>query len=397
MEKLGRNLQLSDFTKIPFDIYRLVGIRVYKYDPDEKQPLKEKIAFSMAILNLTIHFFLKNAVPFYHKFEDPIELTAFACYAGFVINSLCKIIAVWCGRFFLKEVLVKMEEIFPKTEEDIIQYRLDEYYKKIEFYMRTLTIYHFSTTTMFNFFPLIQSIVEKIITGEDFVYRFPFILVYPGNEKQFPIFLFAYFYQIMAAYILSCFFLGSDLLLVSIVHLACMHFDYLGKKITDFEPTGTDRDLIDLGKFVKYHDDTLSLSFKINEVFKVSILMNYIASCGVICMIGFQITAGSEILDMLKFFAFLISSLVHVYFICSFGSNLLDVSGNIADAVFSHRWYMANNKYKKSLPLLLARSHKPAFLTAFKFFIVSMESFKSLGTTSYQFFTLIKTKYDEEE
>ncbi|XP_055852567.1 odorant receptor 85c-like isoform X2 [Episyrphus balteatus] len=397
MEKLGRKLKLSDFTKISFDLFQFVGIRVYKYNPEEKKPLKEKIAFCMIMMNMMFHFYAKNSYPIYHSFEDPIELTAFACYAGFVVNSLCKIIAVWSGRFILKEVLCKMEEIFPKTDESITEYRLNEYYKKIEFYMRSLYIYHISTTTMFNFFPLGQSIVEKIITGGDFVYRFPFIVHYPFNEKQFPIFYFAYFYQIMAAYILSCFFLGADLLLVAIVHLACMHFDYLARKIKNFVPTGTDEDLIELGKFIRYHDDILSLSFKINEVFKVSILMNYIASCGVICMIGFQITAGSEILDMLKFFAFLISSLVHVYFICYFGSNLLQVSGDIADAVFSHQWYKGNNKYMKNLPLLLARSHKPAFLTAFKFFMVSMESFKSLGTTSYQFFTLIKTKYDEEE
>lgn len=42
-----------------------------------------------------------------------------------------------------------------------------------------------------------------------------------------------------------------------------------------------------------------------------------------ICLIGFQLVAGTDMLDLLKFLSFLISALTHVYFISIFGTEMM--------------------------------------------------------------------------
>ncbi|KAL9892184.1 odorant receptor 85b-like [Glossina fuscipes fuscipes] len=112
-------------------------------------------------------------------------------------------------------------------------------------------------------------------------------------------------------------------------------------------------------------------------------------------MIGVQVISGSEFWDLSKFLGFLISSVSQVYYICLYGSLLLDYSGKIGEEMMSQEWYLADNRYQRMLILAIARSQRPAHLTAYKFFMISMESFANLMTTSYQFFTLLKARMEE--
>ncbi|KAI9579191.1 hypothetical protein GQX74_014808 [Glossina fuscipes] len=92
-------------------------------------------------------------------------------------------------------------------------------------------------------------------------------------------------------------------------------------------------------------------------------------------MIGVQVISGSEFWDLSKFLGFLISSVSQVYYICLYGSLLLDYSGKIGEEMMSQEWYLADNRYQRMLILAIARSQRPAHLTAYKFFMISMESF----------------------
>lgn len=45
-----------------------------------------------------------------------------------------------------------------------------------------------------------------------------------------------------------------------------------------------------------------------------------------------------------------------------------------------HSWYDGHIQYQRALTLPIRRSQKPAHLNAFKFFIISMETFKSVSS-----------------
>lgn len=50
-------------------------------------------------------------------------------------------------------------------------------------------------------------------------------------------------------------------------------------------------------------------------------------------------------------------------------------SFGISDAIYEEEWFNAELRYKKSLILMITRSQKPSQLTAYKFSVVSMQSF----------------------
>uniref|UniRef100_A0A1A9Z2D6 Odorant receptor n=1 Tax=Glossina pallidipes TaxID=7398 RepID=A0A1A9Z2D6_GLOPL len=92
-------------------------------------------------------------------------------------------------------------------------------------------------------------------------------------------------------------------------------------------------------------------------------------------MIGVQVISGSEFWEFSKFLGFLLAAISQVYYVCLYGSLLLDYSGKIGDEMMSQEWYFADNRYQRMVILAIARSQRPAHLTAYKFFMISMESF----------------------
>lgn len=54
-------------------------------------------------------------------------------------------------------------------------------------------------------------------------------------------------------------------------------------------------------------------------------------------------------------------------------------STDLSDAFAHHQWYLATVKYQRLLPLPIARAQKSSHLSAYKFFIISMESFQTVS------------------
>lgn len=46
--------------------------------------------------------------------------------------------------------------------------------------------------------------------------------------------------------------------------------------------------------------------------------------------------------------------------------------------MMTQEWYFADNRYQRMVILAIARSQRPAHLTAYKFFMISMESFANV-------------------
>nr|XP_036216479.1 odorant receptor 85b-like [Bactrocera oleae] len=242
----------------------------------------------------------------------------------------------------------------------------------------------------------IYGYISRVDKNKGFDFTLPFMMTYFYDVNQPLAYAVSYFLQCCGAFHMSLLFLSGDLLLISMVHLVNMHFGYLIYKIESFQPSGTDADMKVLGPLMEYHDEMLFYAERIDNTFGLATLLNYVSSCLVLCFIGLQIVMGSEAVSVIKFIGFLVSTIVQVYFVSYFGNNLKDLSTGISDAFYNHPWYDANYKYMRMLVLPIARAQRCAHLTAFKFFEISMDSFKSLCTTSYQFFTLMRTSIEEE-
>ncbi|XP_054734890.1 odorant receptor 67c-like [Anastrepha obliqua] len=391
---------IQDFVKIPLYLISLNGVKLFKWTPNEPTTRQQKILFRTCFSMVSFNVVSMTLFFLFDELESALDYTAFIIYWGYMLNSLMKGGTLWLGRRELESIVKSLLARHPKTAKERQAYRVVDYFKKIRIYNMYLAIWHLATASFFNLHPITTSIIEYLWREDkeqEFNYRFPFIMwYYFDEERPIPYFI-TYFIQCCGSLYMSFLFLGGDLLLITLVHLVNMHFEYLGKYIEEFQPTGTDEDMKMLGPVLSYHREILGYSEKIDSAFSISILLNYIGSCVVLCLIGLQLVTGTEFVSILKFFAFLIATMVHVYLISYFGNNLIDLSLGISKAFYNHPWYNANYKYMRMLVLPIARAQRYAHLTACQFFEISMDSFKSLCTTSYQLFTLLRTSLEDEE
>ncbi|KAH9633542.1 hypothetical protein HF086_013219 [Spodoptera exigua] len=81
--------------------------------------------------------------------------------------------------------------------------------------------------------------------------------------------------------------------------------------------------------------------------------------------------------------------------ICALGFNL--TSTKIGDAAFLCKWYKMDEKSKKIILTIMIRSKKPQQLTAYKFSTISYASFTKIISTSWSYFTILRTVYSPPE
>jgi hypothetical protein len=124
----------------------------------------------------------------------------------------------------------------------------------------------------------------------------------------------------------------------------------------------------------------------------------------------FQLSLKLSPAILTRFIIFLVTSFSQIFLLCFFGNKLTTASENVAKAVYDSDWHEYQNKsVKKGFLLMMQRSQKPAYLTAFKFVKVSREAFTTVSFnlftatmkilnifpqiigSSYSYFTLLKT------
>ncbi|XP_018795012.1 PREDICTED: odorant receptor 67c-like [Bactrocera latifrons] len=391
---------VPDFVDIPLFQIKFMGAKLFKWIPDEPNSKLQIILLGTFCIFATFNFTSMLLFVIKDQLETSLDITEFILFWGFALNAMMKGGTMVCFRHEIESILKGLIAKHPKTAEERAAYQLVPYFRTINISNKYLSIWHLSITSIFVVHPLIASIhgyVSREDKNKSFDFTLPFMMTYFYDINQPIAYAISYLLQCCGAFHVSLLFLSGDLLLISMVHLVNMHFGYLIYKIESFQPTGTDADMKVLGPLMVYHNEMLNYAERIDNTFGVATLLNYVGSCLVLCLIGLQIAMGSEAVIVIKFIGFLVSTIVQVFFVSYFGNNMKDLSTGISDAFYNHPWYDANYKYMRMLVLPIARSQRYAHLTAFKFFEISMDSFKSLCTTSYQFFTLLRTSMEEED
>lgn len=249
---------IGEFTKIPINLLFMVGFCVHRWKPSDK-----RIEFQILLVLILIFHCLFDVLAMllylvFKPLETSLEKTAYIIYTTFAINSLMKLVCCFFNHKKLRQVLKNLEQVYPKTNQESIDYNLEVNLKKIRKYNGFLSIYHFIVTSMFNWFPLIQTIVLYYQNSRrEFLYLLPYPMLYIFDYRKPLGYAVAYITQCTGSYSASCIFLGSDLLLITCVHMISMNFRYLAKSIQDYKPTGTRKDLKKLVAFIKYHNHIL--------------------------------------------------------------------------------------------------------------------------------------------
>ncbi|CAH0669145.1 unnamed protein product [Spodoptera exigua] len=225
----------------------------------------------------------------------------------------------------------------------------------------------------------------------------PFIAYYPFNEFDVRIYPFLYVHQLWTALSATLMVYGPDCFFFTcctFIHIQFAILSYDMERLVNDDSRICDRNR--LKELVVRHIELMRCVELVEKVFSKSILFNAMTSSVIICVTGFNVSVGDNILMMGSFLAFLIFGLMEIFFYCYYGDIIMRSSMGVGDAIYNSCWYMTGAADRKLFLIVLTRSQKPSKLTACGFSKINLYAFTSILSSSWSYFALLKTMYHPE-
>ncbi|RLZ02243.1 Odorant receptor 70 [Cephus cinctus] len=300
-----------------------------------------------------------------------------------------------------------------KSMEDLVGFLFNEYWKIIESFDNSKTLvkyagyankmtkgYTFLIINALLFFfslPPIEILILKFNgTYKSSDKHFPFPATYPDFLKEFPYFQIVYFSQIIATMTCALVILATDTLIATALFHTCGQFVVIQQKLellssNDGHETGEmiKRKII---LIVKHHQMVIGFSKKMERVFSPMMFLQVFASSMIICLVGLQVsTTFTNQYKLVKYFSYLLMALFQLLLFCWPGDQLLLQSGKVCQSAYFTKWYQFGKERRGEIQLMLLRSQKLIGITAGKFYLMSLENFNVILSTSMSYFMVLRS------
>uniref|UniRef100_A0A1A9W0R5 Odorant receptor n=1 Tax=Glossina brevipalpis TaxID=37001 RepID=A0A1A9W0R5_9MUSC len=323
---------LKDIYQLPFSLFLMYGIRLYRWSPEERLTLIHGIFFANLILHILVYAVL---VPMFYIATPPetlAELLDAAITIMFFLTAVVRFLAIIVGRKGLKKFIDLSKEYYPTTVKEQKIFEVEKTYKESNNVAKMIFGCSLFSSISFLFAPLFKYFLDRSQTDDklEFGYQVPFAVWYPfevNNAKRYTF--------VIVTQIFGC--------------LTCV----------------------------------LGLVDYLNQIFDVMLLFSYFAVSCCLCLTSVNMLVGSYAVDIARQSSLLSVSLFDMYQLCKHGEDMINLVGStdISEALAEHPWYNGSIHYQRMLIFPMARAQRPAALRASKFFVVSMESFQSVNTS----------------
>ncbi|XP_034939950.1 uncharacterized protein [Chelonus insularis] len=148
-----------------------------------------------------------------------------------------------------------------------------------------------------------------------------------------------------------------------------------------------------IARLVKEHLEIIQIISKLNDIFGFVIFMQYCVSSTVLCV---TIFVFAEVKQFDSHCAMMITYTgclyFQIYLLCSAGSEMSIQSINFAEYIYTCDWDELKIGTKKSLMLMMMRSHRPLKFTSWHMIELSIESFSQIVKFSYSAYNVLSQK-----
>ncbi|XP_041786928.1 putative odorant receptor 59c [Anopheles merus] len=153
---------------------------------------------------------------------------------------------------------------------------------------------------------------------------------------------------------------------------------------------------IKLKTFIALHDSVLRSAEILEEILSLQMLLLYISTILALCL-------GMVVLSLAVNEVYVLLTTMAVFGYCTFqtfsfsylGTELIEQSEAVADAIFHSKWYTQKLNRQKDMCFLMMRANKPVKLTAAKLFVVTRDSFTQVIKQAYTIFALMSQFLDD--
>ncbi|CAL7951962.1 unnamed protein product [Xylocopa violacea] len=320
-----------------------------------------------------------------------VATTSYVKYSNYLINA---------SKFkrLINSLLVDRLTVGMQEEEKRI---MKEYADRGKFYIfiYTLNIY-FCTLVFFllPFLPALINIVQPLNESR------PRLQIYPGyyfieneNDYYYPIMLYTNISMLSAMGI----FLATDTVLVFVVQHACGLLAIAGHRFKcslDATISPTDCSKIDNQELYRNVCYAISIHERahayINEI-ENTYAMNLFVQVGMVVlaftMTLLKVASVTFSLETYQYYGFVITQVVHMYFLTVQGQLVIDMHENIYRAGYEAFWYNGDVKVQALFLLVMRRNLTPPLLTAGGLIQLNLDSFAEILKASVSYFTVLKS------
>lgn len=164
--------------------------------------------------------------------------------------------------------------------------------------MRFMSLLQFALICIYVVLPLFELISAPSVNPEyihkgaflyDTVSPFPYPMLFPYNANVGFSYLFTYFYTSFSGFAVVTTLFSEDSLFCCFLTYACGRIELLHEEIRTLKKH------TDLGRVVKLHNQIIDFCHKLEQFFSPILLVNFMISSFLICLVGFQlVTVGGK-------------------------------------------------------------------------------------------------------
>ncbi|XP_036140052.1 odorant receptor Or1 [Monomorium pharaonis] len=297
-----------------------------------------------------------------------------------LINACNKMISLLLNRKNI-EILTKalVEKPFRPLEPDEIDIR-----EKYNNMVRTFSIFYTILIVTTIGYMSLTSLLTDFRRG-DLAYRE--WVPYAWSDTMYYI---TYFRQLISSVVGSILNLAGDVLICGLLlHIYCQI------EILECRLKKSLRNQNDLGECVRLHDHIYKYARTMNENFKITIGVQFIASMLVVCFNLYRLAKTTLSVKYIPLISYTICMCMEILIYCWHGNEVKLKSIQFCDEIFAMDWVIADNKARKNLILIMNRSLIPIEFSSAHIVTVNLDSFVKLLQMSYSIFNLLKQTREE--
>ncbi|XP_057325765.1 odorant receptor 33a-like [Microplitis mediator] len=211
-------------------------------------------------------------------------------------------------------------------------------------------------------------------------------------------------FQFYAVFSLGFIDLLLDLLLPCIMCYICGHIHILRyrfqimteKLLIMSESSKSQKEIINaerkmMPEWVEYHIDILCLVKFANEIFSSVIFIQFTSSSLLLCIIAYLLAhTEPTTINFAGNLGFFFSMVIQILLPCYCADKLTFEFLNISTGIYDTNWHHLSNNIRRSVVVIIQKTHRPVMITSGYFVILSLESFIKVVKLAYTIYNVLE-------
>ncbi|KAH8357569.1 hypothetical protein KR200_010366 [Drosophila serrata] len=224
--------------------------------------------------------------------------------------------------------------------------------------------------------------------------RFPFRVKMPSYLPP----LVQQLYMGLSVIWLSCGIPTIDNMNVLLMNQICLHLKVLNMAFDALErDTQGERLQVDphswLQSIVQYHCRLIKLRQRMERVYRLPMMFQFVSSLVVVAMTVFQMLVGDGSNSSKLVYFMLSGVLCQIFLYCWFGNEVFEQSKTLSSSAFRCDWLQFDVRFRKRLVTFMVNADRPFLFTAGGFMGLTLTSFTNILSKSYSVVAVLRQMY----